>query len=392
MVFLLSCAFDSGDPAPPTNAPDAPAADAAIDTTVDLIPLGGACDPSADRCDVGTACCTECCKSTETPVCTTVGSDHACPLPNLYVDEDRLSSQASVIDRYFAEDDCAIVEGCVTSPGWRRLLTFSVTTPNDGTADLNFGKPVASDIFVFSPCHGHFHFSGYAEYRLTDDAGVTMGEGHKQAFCLEDFEPWLPDAPQEYNYTCRRQGITRGWADTYGPGLDCQWIDVTDTPYGEYDLTVEVNPERILPELDYTDDITSVRVSVPNPADEPPVTTECPGPREGPYRNCGWTEAGSYPCTPGEQVQVGCEKVRFSTCEGDPMVRVCDGADGACRGLDALGYSDDSYGGLCPSAVVTCPESGTMEALIAGYRSGQPAACVVVAGAVIRTGPGEGGL
>lgn len=387
MVFLLACMIDRGDPDAPANAPSAPATDLAVDTDVEPLLAGAACEPGADRCDVGTTCCTECCQSTETPVCTVVGSDGACPLPNLSVDADRLATEASVIDRYFEVDDCAIVEGCINTPGWRRLLTFSVTTPNDGTADLRFGKPDASDIFVWSECHGHYHFSGYAEYRLTDDAGTSAGEGHKQAFCLEDFEPWLPDAPEAPQFTCRRQGITRGWADTYGPGLDCQWIDVTDTPYGNYSLTVEVNPDQIIPELDYTDDTTTVTVSVPNPLDEPPVTAPCRGRREGPYRNCGWTDAGTFACMPGEPVQIGCEGARFGVCEGDPMARICDAGDGACRGIDALGFADDTFGGYCPSVEVTCPAGGSMLALIAPYRSGEPAGCTVSIRPVHNDGP-----
>src|SRR5262245_11167946 len=90
-------------------------------------------------------------------------------VPDLTIDEDRIAASAFTETLDFAETDCAVVEGCVNGPGDRLLLRFDVATPNVGTADLVLGKPKASpNLFEYSPCHGHYHFTGYAKYQLLD--------------------------------------------------------------------------------------------------------------------------------------------------------------------------------------------------------------------------------
>src|SRR5438876_8522576 len=67
----------------------------------------------------------------------------------------------------FESNDCTVAEGCVPA-GPRRLLAFDTQTRNIGTADLIMGNPVTNSLFVFDPCHNHYHFIGFAEYRLLD--------------------------------------------------------------------------------------------------------------------------------------------------------------------------------------------------------------------------------
>ena len=59
------------------------------------------------------------------------------------------------------------------------------------------------------------------------------------------------------------QGISPGWSDLYGNGLDCQWIDVTDVPPGKYELRVDLNPSRTFQELTFDNNSASVEVTVP---------------------------------------------------------------------------------------------------------------------------------
>jgi hypothetical protein len=82
------------------------------------------------------------------------------------------------------------------------------------------------------------------------------------SFCLEDVVRWSLDARRRPVYECDFQGIQAGWADVYDRGLPGQWIDVTDVPSGSYVLEVEVNPEHVLPEADYTNNVARVAVDL----------------------------------------------------------------------------------------------------------------------------------
>ena len=133
----------------------------------------------------------------------------------------------------------------MTGTGKRTLMRFDVSAANIGTADLFLGDPAANpDLFAKSPCHGHYHFSGYASYELMNASGEVLITGRKQAFCLEDFERYSPTAGSA-KYTCQYQGISVGWADTYGSYLDGQWLDVTGIPPGNYQLRVTINPYNV---------------------------------------------------------------------------------------------------------------------------------------------------
>lgn len=46
-------------------------------------------------------------------------------------------------------------------------------------------------------------------------------------------------------YTCGNMGISSGCYDVYGAGTQCQWIDVTDVPDGDYRLAVIVNAQHL---------------------------------------------------------------------------------------------------------------------------------------------------
>jgi hypothetical protein len=157
-------------------------------------------------------------------------------------------------------DSPVYVEGCVSGLGTRKVIRFDTVTGNLGDADFYVGVPSADNpLFQWSPAHMHYHVLGYADYQLLGTGlpdGVT---GHKQAFCLVDSTQLDPNAVA--HYTCDDQGITAGYADTYGYGLDCQWIDITDVPSGTYTLQVEINPERRFLESDYSNNIYQTPVT-----------------------------------------------------------------------------------------------------------------------------------
>jgi hypothetical protein len=172
---------------------------------------------------------------------------------DLQIDRAAVVRTLALSEEDFAPSDCAVVEGAVAVPGRRRLLRFDTIVVNRGAVDLVVGNPAdpvppfdPSD-FEFSPCHGHYHFLGFATYELRDDGDRVVGFGHKQAFCMLDSRRYVGTRPRRFD--CDFQGITVGWADRYEADLDGQWVDVTDVPAGDYTLILRVNPDGVLPEM-----------------------------------------------------------------------------------------------------------------------------------------------
>ena len=164
-----------------------------------------------------------------------------CNAPDLTLLDTDLDIYTQLI--FVAPDECSLYEGCVDGSGWREVLRFDTKVANQGARDMVLGVPANHpDLFTFSPCHAHHHFDNYAAYALLDGDQVVAA-GHKQAFCLVDWESWAwPELGDEDRvYSCFNQGLTVGWSDTYEEQLDCQWIDITDVEPGAYTLRMEVN-------------------------------------------------------------------------------------------------------------------------------------------------------
>src|SRR5262245_41075336 len=93
-------------------------------------------------------------------------------LPNITLNAARISSSIVFKAARFKSTDCAIEEGCVGGAGKRTLMRFDLQVPNIGNADLYFGNPVNNPAFEYSPCHGHYHLSGFASYDLLNQDGT----------------------------------------------------------------------------------------------------------------------------------------------------------------------------------------------------------------------------
>lgn len=217
------------------------------------------------RCDHDRPTCEGGCSATQ--FC---GFDCRChemsePRADLIVGEERLAREISIQTRNFDEASCAVFEGCVGGMGERKLLRFTVLSANQGLGEFVPPQPSERpDLFEYSPCHGHYHFKGFAQYAVVDQNGNVVAPGHKQAYCLIDSEqirpgPTIPCGPK---YTCDSQGLQAGWADTYSADLDCQWVDVTGVPPGEYRLQVTINPDRLFDEVSYDNNSASVPVTI----------------------------------------------------------------------------------------------------------------------------------
>jgi hypothetical protein len=203
--------------------------------------------------------------------------------PNLVIDSARTQQSIVFKKQMFTSKDCAYAEQMLTGTGKRTLMRFDVTVYNRGSSAVNLGNPVNNPLFGYSPCHKHYHFSNYALYELfSADPRSSTGQqpvltGRKQAFCLMDFErdPTVLTPPPAV-FTCSNQGLTQGWADTYGSYLDGQWLDITGVKPGRYYLRVTINPCNIyssssctpglasaMTESSYADNVAVLPVQIP---------------------------------------------------------------------------------------------------------------------------------
>jgi hypothetical protein len=164
--------------------------------------------------------------------------------------------------RTFATNDCEVVEGCETA-GTHVLLNFNTESRNIGAADLVLGNPATNSLFHWASCHGHYHFEEFAQYDLLDTNGDVVALGHKVGFCLVDDHPWSPSANPSAKYDCNNQGIQAGWADVYGAGLPCQYIDVTAVLPGSYILRLTANPAGLLMEANTDNNVVLVPITIP---------------------------------------------------------------------------------------------------------------------------------
>jgi hypothetical protein len=150
--------------------------------------------------------------------------------------------------------------GCVAAPGTRELLRFTTSTQNAGAGTFYLGKPDAHpDTFQWSACGQKWRLDGYEVFRLVDAKGQVVARGKKAGYCLMDAMD-AAGTGRKPRYTCGEQGITPGWADLYANRDDCQWVDVTDVPDGDYTLEIEVDPEHRWTESDEANNVTRVPV------------------------------------------------------------------------------------------------------------------------------------
>jgi hypothetical protein len=198
-------------------------------------------------------------------------------LPDLVVDTQATQQHWVVRTEKLPAEFCSVEEGGVT-PGLRRLIRFTVTTPNIGDADVYVGDPIkhmdpngdgdfsdADGMFEFASCHNHYHFRNYARYSLiarnADGSDGKVWRTAKKGFCMLDTDP-NPTSTYSHEqpagdrnfYACGTktlpgfQGVSHGWSDTYIFFLGGQYfvLDGGDgqdpVPPGDYWIQVTVNP------------------------------------------------------------------------------------------------------------------------------------------------------
>jgi lysyl oxidase/IPT/TIG domain-containing protein len=159
-----------------------------------------------------------------------------------------------------------LVAGAVTADGGGQDVYQRVYN-SDGTSVL-----YKAGTFVYHPAHNHFHFGDYAIYSLDpiNAPGGLPKSGSKTTFCIMDtnkIDTSWPGAPQTAVYSfCGNtiQGMSIGWADTYGYYLEGQSIDIAGNPSGDYCLSIEIDPKGHLLETTDSDNVASslVRIDV----------------------------------------------------------------------------------------------------------------------------------
>jgi hypothetical protein len=310
-----------------------------------------------------------------TPTCTCVPPPGG--LPDLWpeITDWSIEENATVAQGDFAE-------GCAESLTGATLLRFGVSTHNDGTKNFELGAPecpspcsahplevCTNPEFICSPAqgHNHPHYSNYARYELLDPTTQAIVIGHKQGFCLLDSDA----ACTNRTYSCNFQGISVGCSDLYESSIGCQYLDITGVPAGQYTLRVTVDPYNKVAELDKTNNVTEIPVTIPPSTCPDPITTIPP--QGGTFS--GTTSGASMLSGPCGASALAPEMVFaftptvsgtaiFETCgAGTKFDTVMFVQDGACVGGKVVGCNDD----FCPIADGTNRGSYIQLSVTAGH-------------------------
>jgi hypothetical protein len=328
--------------------------------------------------------------------------------PDLAADEESLREENRVYYRYFTSSSCDVFYGTISSPGWKRLLTFSTNTRNDGSQPIYIGdltnpnNPwLTSNVFEFGNCDQEWDFNFYVNFDYNTAHGV------KRAFCIEDTSRYHNDetTPLTGTYeSCNFQGISPGWGDEYQFGISGQWVDVTNVDTTQpHELTYTLNPKQFLCEgqtldvnnqpVDPTNlsalvfDTTSLTDAQGNPisrircnfssnyaannvgqvsVSQGPggfVNNPCDRGQVGPLRDCGFTPpSNAYSCPAGSKVKLSCK-----TGGSKQVLRVCEvsqmlGVGIPCTYLNSA--SDTIIDGDSETVTFSCP--AVRDATVAG--------------------------
>ncbi|CAN9503516.1 unnamed protein product [Ophioblennius macclurei] len=190
-------------------------------------------------------------------------------LPDLVPDPYAIQAGAYVQRMQMFALRCAAEENCLARSAYvptirdidfRVLLRFPQKVKNQGTSDFLPVKPRYQ--WDWHSCHQHYHsMDAFSNYDLLDlVSGRKVAEGHKASFCLEDTGC---DAGFRRRYACtsHTQGLSPGCHDVYAANIDCQWIDITDVPPGNYILKVTVNPDFHVLESDFTNNVVRCEIT-----------------------------------------------------------------------------------------------------------------------------------
>ncbi len=168
----------------------------------------------------------------DTSMCIYTGPQ--CQAPDLAVDKNYLES-SMFMDNFHNAGNCEVDEGCVMGYGVRKLLKYGVQIWNYGQQPYYVGDQISNpNAFEYAPCHGHFHYKGFAESYLFNSNFQQVDFARKTSYAIINMQ-CLP------GYSAGGPALAPGCSDIYGAGYSCQWVDVTNLDTGFYYLVLKVN-------------------------------------------------------------------------------------------------------------------------------------------------------
>ena len=165
-----------------------------------------------------------------------------------------LENNYSVYKYIDCEKSCERKECLKGACGWRKLIIFDTTDVNVGKEAVfvgnisytynenEFNEKEYHNMFYYDSCHKHAHYGGYIEYAYNGTSGGKLG------FCMQDTNRIINHRDISIYSTfdsCKSQGISPGYGDTYNRGIPCQWLDVTEfsKQSNNIDFTQIANPK-----------------------------------------------------------------------------------------------------------------------------------------------------
>jgi Lysyl oxidase len=367
LVGLASALGCRGNAERPIPAPGGPVMPAAGRADVDAAARAGAVVETSGeprvlcRSDRDCPIDETCCPSGFFGVCAALGAEGVCPAPDLALAAPP-GFKPQVQFQIFSEGDCRL-EKCVSGRGARRLLMFPLNLANTGDGDMLLALRGAPGVRHVA-CDDSSFLDDFLRYELIDADGVRRagGTGDINLTCRRDYL-----AQSTSPFDCETLGIEAHSYRSFTGGDDCQWVDITTVPPGQYTLKLSVNADGQLAEADLGNNVLELPVTIPASDPLAPCEGELPaavGFGEG--VECGWSliagQVGAS-CVPGERVHLAC-----TFCEGAYVPRACPGVEPcsaagslinslAMSSVTCFGESCEVFG-QCSDFEFICPVSG----------------------------------
>jgi lysyl oxidase len=126
----------------------------------------------------------------------------------------------------------------------------------------------------YHAAHGHWHLLDFSRYKLVrEKTGHTVTRSTKIGFCIIDTDrafPGLAGSPASGYYPAGSgdcdedsiDGLSVGWADTYGYFLPGQYLNVTGLGRGRYCLVSTADPDNLLRESNNSNNARRTRIAL----------------------------------------------------------------------------------------------------------------------------------